>query len=115
MDKLYFGESIIKLLVVVIFIACVVSGWHFSAQLIRENQSGLAISLERISNQIALPFKVARLSKQATTTELPVPVYGVNINQIKDTWGAARAEGRRHEGVDIFADRGTPVFSSTRG
>jgi len=29
--------------------------------------------------------------------------------------GAARAEGRTHEGVDIFADRGTPVFSATRG
>lgn len=32
-----------------------------------------------------------------------------------DTWGAARSEGRRHEGVDIFAARGTPVRATTRG
>lgn len=32
-----------------------------------------------------------------------------------DTWGAARGKGRKHEGVDIFAKRGTPVISNTDG
>ena len=32
-----------------------------------------------------------------------------------DTWGAARSNGRTHEGVDIFAPRGTPVRATTRG
>lgn len=32
-----------------------------------------------------------------------------------DTWGAARSNGRRHEGVDIFAPRGTPVQATSRG
>lgn len=30
-----------------------------------------------------------------------------------DTWGAPRGNGRKHEGVDIFAKRGTPVVSNT--
>ena len=47
-----------------------------------------------------------------TTGSLPLPLPGVRF---ADTWGAARSEGRRHEGVDIFAPRGTPILSTTRG
>jgi murein DD-endopeptidase MepM/ murein hydrolase activator NlpD len=32
-----------------------------------------------------------------------------------NTWGAQRPGRRRHEGVDIFAPRDTPVLSTTRG
>lgn len=32
-----------------------------------------------------------------------------------DTWMAARGWGRKHEGVDIFAKRGTPIQSTTSG
>jgi murein DD-endopeptidase MepM/ murein hydrolase activator NlpD len=46
---------------------------------------------------------------------LPVPVAGVRPRALADTWGGARSEGRRHEGIDIFAARGTPVLSSTEG
>ena len=46
---------------------------------------------------------------------LRMPVDGVRVSQVNDTWGAARSEGRRHEGTDIFAPRGTPVRSATRG
>ncbi|HLR30974.1 MAG TPA: hypothetical protein VK074_00690, partial [Fodinibius sp.] len=38
------------------------------------------------------------------------PVAGANPTDIKSFWGAPRDGGaRRHEGVDIFAERGTPV------
>lgn len=55
------------------------------------------------------------LSRAEPPHALPVPVDGVAVSAIADTWGAGRSGGRRHEGVDIFAPRGTPVLSSTRG
>lgn len=48
-------------------------------------------------------------------TELFMPVEGVYLSQVSDTWGAARSEGRNHEGVDIFASEGTLVYSATPG
>ncbi len=40
------------------------------------------------------------------------PLLGQHLT---DTWGAARSEGRQHEGIDIFADRGTPIQATTQG
>lgn len=44
-----------------------------------------------------------------------VPVAGVRLDRIESSWGAPRDGGRRHEGVDIAAPRGTPVISITDG
>ncbi|QIL21698.1 M23 family metallopeptidase [Thermomonas sp. HDW16] len=62
----------------------------------------------------ALPEAV-RIWRMPAVMELPVPVQGVRAKRIADTWGGARSGGRRHEGTDIFAKRGTPVTSATRG
>lgn len=43
---------------------------------------------------------------------LPNPLPGAAL---VDTWGGARSGGRRHEGIDIFARRDTPIQSATRG
>lgn len=56
-----------------------------------------------------------RLMAMPTPDALPVPVEGVRPRSLSDTWGGARSEGRKHEGIDIFAKRGTPVISSTEG
>jgi len=48
-------------------------------------------------------------------THLAVPVQGVAPAGLADTWGAARSGGRRHEGIDIFAKRGTPITSPVDG
>lgn len=57
-----------------------------------------------------------QITRMDPPTALPVPVEGVAARRIADTWGAARDAGaRQHEGVDIFATRGTPVRSSTVG
>jgi peptidoglycan LD-endopeptidase LytH len=47
--------------------------------------------------------------------EVLMPVEGVYTSQVADTWGAARSEGRTHEGTDIFAPAGTPIYSATPG
>ncbi len=42
-----------------------------------------------------------------------MPVEGVRVRNVADTWGAPRGAGRSHEGQDIFAPRGTPIYSAT--
>lgn len=69
----------------------------------------------RLPEAARAPWHVARLSWQEAPAFLPVPVQGVPSRRLADTWGAARADGRRHEGIDIFAARGTPVLSATEG
>lgn len=64
------------------------------------------------------PLPAAELQKlraQAMPAYLPIPVKGINRYQLKDTWGAARSRGRSHEGIDIMAERGTKVTSTTDG
>jgi murein DD-endopeptidase MepM/ murein hydrolase activator NlpD/SH3-like domain-containing protein len=47
---------------------------------------------------------------------LDFPVAGLGMGAIQSWWGAPREGGRRsHEGVDIFARRGTPVIASVPG
>lgn len=55
------------------------------------------------------------ISRAPPPRELPVPVQGVRARQVADTFGAPRGSDRTHQGVDIFANRGTPVVSATRG
>jgi peptidoglycan LD-endopeptidase LytH len=54
------------------------------------------------------------LSIAAPPARLLNPV-GTDPRRIVDTWGGIRSEGRHHEGIDLFAPRGTPVRSTTRG
>lgn len=56
-----------------------------------------------------------RLTRQSPSSTLQVPVEGVSERQLSDTWKAPRSEGRKHQGIDIFAPKGTPVQSTTRG
>lgn len=56
-----------------------------------------------------------RLASLPAPTSLPVPVRGVQERALRDTWGGARGGGRKHEGIDIFAKRGTAVRSTTEG
>lgn len=46
---------------------------------------------------------------------LTMPVEGLPPAQVHSQWHAPRSGGRRHEGVDLFAEKGTPVVSATRG
>ena len=55
------------------------------------------------------------LARTPPPSALPVPVQGVAARRIADTFGAPRGRDRTHQGVDIFASRGTPVRSATHG
>lgn len=56
-----------------------------------------------------------RLAAMPAPNVIGVPVSGVRREALRDTWHAARGAGRKHEGIDIFARRGTPVRAATEG
>jgi murein DD-endopeptidase MepM/ murein hydrolase activator NlpD len=81
--------------------------------------TGVAAAAERIGGRLVTKFvffvHVAQLYTQDPDRKLAMPVQDVDKEQIANTWQAPRDGGRRHEGQDIFAPRGTPIFSATEG
>jgi peptidoglycan LD-endopeptidase LytH len=67
------------------------------------------------SGPLKRPIVALRLAVEEAPKTLALPIGGVPPGALRDTWGAARSGGRRHQGIDIFAPKGTPVRSTTRG
>ncbi len=87
--------------------------------------AGVAPALPQTAEQIAfrqqrdayralIPVYLAYLPAEPDQTLL-MPVDGVRVSQVANTWGAPRGGGRGHQGQDIFAPRGTPIRSATHG
>src|SRR6201988_2379750 len=68
-----------------------------------------------LSDKLLFYARVAKLYTQSPDTKIAMPLEDVAKKEISDTWQAPRGTGRRHEGQDIFADRGTPILSATNG
>ncbi len=62
-----------------------------------------------------LAWYAVQLWSMPQPSALAMPVASVEPRALKDTWHAARAPNRRHEGIDIFAEKGTPVLAATEG
>jgi murein DD-endopeptidase MepM/ murein hydrolase activator NlpD len=67
------------------------------------------------SDTLLFYARVARLYTQSPDSRLAMPLENLSKKAISDTWQASRGDGRRHEGQDIFAARGTPILSATNG
>jgi murein DD-endopeptidase MepM/ murein hydrolase activator NlpD len=72
------------------------------------------VGVERIADKLVLYVRVARLYTQDPPQRIAMPLP-VPKKQIANTWHAPRGSNRQHEGQDIFAPRGTPAYSATRG
>jgi hypothetical protein len=62
----------------------------------------------------ALLYRTRLLAMPAPSMLAP-PLRTVKPAALRDSWHAGRSGGRRHEGIDIFAARGTPVHATTEG
>jgi murein DD-endopeptidase MepM/ murein hydrolase activator NlpD len=72
-------------------------------------------SLKPAAKRLLLPFRMSALMTKPPDTKLSMPLRNLRVARIADTWHAGRQGGRRHEGQDLFAPAGTPVYSATHG
>lgn len=71
-------------------------------------------ALQRERYRTVLPAYLTAMP-ETPITEIVMPVEGVMLSQVTNTWGGPRSGGRRHEGQDIFAAKDTPIYSGTEG
>jgi murein DD-endopeptidase MepM/ murein hydrolase activator NlpD len=79
--------------------------------------SAIAIVLGAMTATSASAHESTRVSLDAQAGDaiasMDCPLDG--DSQFSDSWGDSRSGGRRHEGVDMLAERGTPVVAALAG
>ena len=74
--------------------------------------SALVVAARPLAEQAWFVFTLAVAHPPAALAD---PLATRTAARITDSWGNPRSGGRRHEGIDIFAPKDTPVRSTTRG
>lgn len=102
-------------LVIVVLIGVAAATWGYSIYNLIRHKADILIQAADAMEIIALPYRIAKLSSLPPDRTLLIPLREISRADIEDTWGAPRPEGRTHMGLDIFAERGTPVYALAAG
>jgi peptidoglycan LD-endopeptidase LytH len=100
---------------VFLLVAIAVGSFSYARREWQENKPEIIIQAADFFEMLALPYRIMKLSSLPADKTLPIPVQGVLFAEIEDSWGSPRSGGRSHKGVDIFANRGTPVYAAADG
>src|SRR5436305_15298500 len=57
----------------------------------------------------------AAADNQPLKQNLTLPINGLTLRDIQDTFNQCRGDGRKHEATDILSPRGTPVLAMADG
>ncbi len=87
----------------------------FATFFIHNNWGLMPESGSKIVERTGASLAMARLYAMEPEEQIAMPIRSVRVKQIADTWHAPRSDDRIHQGQDIFASRGTPVYSATEG
>ena len=97
-------RKVIRALLIAVSLIAIVANWP-----------AISVEAEKLAHKFLFVLHVAALYSKAPDQKLEMPVKGVSKSQVADSWRVPREGDRLHEGQDIFAKRGTPVFSATDG
>lgn len=70
---------------------------------------------EAMAGKLLLYVRVAQLYTEDPPFQIAMPLENVLKRHVANTWQAPRGNDRLHQGQDIFAPRGTPIYSATEG